>query len=167
MLELEDAVLPGCRAIIEFLEEEERDEEIEPYRRRHDELATKREEAKEERASIQLDDRYLPHGLDDETLASILEQLAGFREVTEAWLIRRDVEYYPEKPLFVLGMKRCKALPEWWSKQSTEERDGALQRRVADALDFEAECFLPVLNHRGKEFFGIFSQVPGSKILPE
>ena len=71
-------------------------------RLRHaDELAA----ATAERDELRKTDAFLPHELppDAPVLATLLHELADFRaDVAGAWLMRKQVAHFPEKPLYVL-----------------------------------------------------------------
>ncbi len=158
------AVIPGCRHAYAFLRRAGRSVEAERYAeraRRHHELM---EAARAERATLRLDGRYEGHGLSQEQIGPLLEGMRRRGDVERAWLVRRQVEHLPESPLFALGVRRKpRNLLEHLSSDTVKKRDLELQQALAQ-IPFPGECFILVLNHRGRKERAIFEAVPGAEL---
>jgi Zn-dependent protease with chaperone function len=62
--------------------------------------------AEEERSALTTNDKFAPHGLDDETLAALRERLAQQPRIARAWLARKVLKHYPdEDPVFGLAVQ--------------------------------------------------------------
>jgi hypothetical protein len=49
-----------------------------------------------------LNDTFLPHGLDEGQVEDIRRQLEDYREVSRAFLVRKQVAFFPLKPFYVM-----------------------------------------------------------------
>jgi Zn-dependent protease with chaperone function len=159
------AVIPACQHAYAFLRRAGRVEEAERYAdraRRHQSLL---EQARAERDVLRLDGRYEGHGLPQAELGPLLASLRQVGDVERAWLVRRQVEHFPESPLFALGVRRRpRGLLEKLSSRRRKRRDLELQKRLEE-LPFPGECFILVLNHRGRKERAIFEGVAGTQLL--
>jgi len=78
--------------------------------------------------------------------------------------VRRQLEHLPEHPLFALGVRRKPSNPlERLSPDTVRKRDLALQQRLSE-VPVPGECFILVLNHRGRRERAIFEDVPGAAL---
>jgi Zn-dependent protease with chaperone function len=160
MKQSEGAILPGCQLAWNFLVRHGREHEAERWRERYLAQRDRQERAQAERAALHLDGRYLAHGLEGEALERLRAALAAHPKVRRAWLVRRDLEFRPERPLFALGVKQK------WSLARQKQRDLALQQELVDSLPLPAgDNFVLVLNHRRRKERVLFTRVAGSRIL--
>ena len=97
------------------------------------------ESAQRERADVGPKDKFLYHGLSSEELAAFRAQLAGYEVVGKAYLVRKQVQYLPEKPLYVLGI-----VPQ--GKYGQE-----LASALGPKLNFPGETILIILTGPGKK----------------
>ena len=52
-------------------------------------------------------DKFLPHGLDEETIEELRAQLRSQRRIAKAWLARKALRHRPdEDPVFALAVKK-------------------------------------------------------------
>ncbi len=116
--------------------------------------------AQAERAQITLKDKFDPHGLDAEQLATLRAQLKGIRGLTRVYLLRKRLEAFPEHPLYVLGY----CCTPWWGLRN-RKRTKALAQRIVDTVSLPGEVF--VLNVEGDNYrFGRkFFWKRGTKVL--
>lgn len=61
------------------------------------------EQADPERTTLARKDVLQPHGLAPEEIERVRVQLQGRPELVEAYLVRKQVRHFPEKPCFVLA----------------------------------------------------------------
>jgi hypothetical protein len=97
--------------------------------------------AQKERATVTARDRFIPHGLPDQSLEALRTLLAGV-DAEAAWLARKDLRYFPDRPLFVLCVRAAGAT--WWGGG---DRDAALVRRLTSKVELPGQ-FL-VIGRRG------------------
>lgn len=102
-----DCTPAGSELAIEFLERAGREPEAERFRERLRAYNMETEKAIEERKleNLRARDRFLPHGLDPDALRPVVDALRKNPMVVRAWLARKEVEYRPEHPLYVLGVR--------------------------------------------------------------
>lgn len=156
-----DAIVPCCELACDFLGRRGRPADSVPYRERCLERQRLIEQDASERSSLPYNAVYLEHALDPETLARFQEQLSAW-PLKRAWLVRKQLEVFPERPLYVLGMERRVS---WWRPED-EKLGRELQDELGDQLETPGECFILVLNGRKKKTWQLFTRVAGSQILP-
>jgi Zn-dependent protease with chaperone function len=98
--------------------------------------------ARKERAAVTARDRLLAHGLDDGPLAALRALRASAADVGAAWLARKELAYFPHRPLFVLCVR---AAGGRWSGGA--DRDQALARRLAAKVELPGQVL--VVGRRG------------------
>jgi Zn-dependent protease with chaperone function len=79
--------------------------------------------------------RYLPHVLTLDTVAQLRAVVAANPEIAEAYLVRKAVKHFPERPFFVLGVTLTNA----WRRMNTEEDGRKAAYDVAERLGSEAK----------------------------
>src|SRR5262249_32652189 len=57
------------------------------------------------RSAISAGDRFLPHGLTSDQLASLRALLGSDSDCAAAWLARKDLKHFAHRPLFVLCVR--------------------------------------------------------------
>ncbi len=153
-------VIEGCQWIYSFLQRQGREEEAANYRQRaekHYELLLL---ARQERSDVRINDRFERHGLSAEAEAQIRQQLARYPEVKEAYLVRKVVQYFPEQPFYVLGVKRKRSLLEL-DEQSADQK---LLDRLANELQFAGETWIVLLNSVTKGLTKVLKKTAGDAI---
>lgn len=161
----EDAIIPACERIDDFLRSRGEDAKAESYAERAAAWQRHLDAVAEERGGVHYDATYLPHGLEPERLAQLVADLSAMPEVRRAWLLRKQLELSRE-PLYVLGLLRRQ--PRWnpakWGRSARAD-DLALQDRVLSEVPLPGDAFVLVLNHRSQRDWGVFSGVADAEIL--
>ena len=80
------------------------------------------------------------------------------------WIVQKQLEYFPEKPLFVIGVLRRAVMKDKLPGGGERERDLALQQKCVQAVELENSWWLFVLNHRPRAMKQLFVQVEGSRV---
>lgn len=141
-----DSVLSGTQSIYGFLRRQGRDAEAEQYRERaakHHELLGL---AQQERSGFSHGDRFQPHGLSAEVEAALQQQLAGYPEIKEAYLVRKVVLFFPDNPYYILGVTRQRHFLE----SNSSSKDQLLIDRLADELECPGQTWITILNSTNK-----------------
>jgi hypothetical protein len=120
----QEAILPGCQAIYNFLVAQGHHERAQIYYTRGMNRAQVLDDADRERADVAWQDTLLFHELSGEQIAQLVEHLVRFPEVEHAYLVRKQVEYLPDQPLYVLGLL---AYNERHRDLSLEQQDALLE----------------------------------------
>lgn len=98
--------------------------------------------AQRERTTIKSRDPLIPHDLDDKMLTTLRSMLGSFAEADAAWLARKELRYFPERRLFILGVAVVSA--GWWC---ASEREESLARQVASKVQLPGQVL--VIARRG------------------
>ncbi|MBI4497205.1 MAG: M48 family metalloprotease [Chloroflexi bacterium] len=155
-----EAVLPGCERIYRFLIGQGREQEAQAYYRRAVQQAEVLEQARQERAALSVDDTYLPHDLPASEVARLREQLARLPEIARAYLVRKEVQYFPEKPLYVLGVVVGYSWRRWFGRKSGEQ----ILQQIDDAVEFPGETLLIVTDDAPQRLKKALEQTSGAEV---
>jgi len=137
-----DLVPVGCALVQGFLWQHDREDEAEVFYRRAKEHERIVALAALERRRIHRRDRFIETGLDDATVAPIREELSKCPEVARAYMVRKEVIYFPEKFLFVLGV-----VPRFTEVFGFRSRTSqGLAKRLASKINLP--CLVVVLRAR-------------------
>jgi Zn-dependent protease with chaperone function len=122
-----DAEAPACSLLFEHFERAGDADEARRWLARW-EAATERDHRyRAERSGFSISDKIDPHGLDAARVRELATALRGLG-ARRAWLVRKRVVQFPERPLYVLGFS---ATP-WW-RLKRDEQLAAIQRRIIDS----------------------------------
>jgi hypothetical protein len=138
-----EAVPAGCELIYAFLRERGREEEAERYRKRLFEHFDAAELAQEERSQYRDGDELLPHELTAEQVEGLRTQLRRFDRIENAYLARKRVEHFADKPLYVLAVET----EARWYRSGTDEADAELLHTLSQRMEMPGESFFVILNN--------------------
>jgi tetratricopeptide (TPR) repeat protein len=151
---------PGCGLIAGFLQQQGKEDEAKQYLRKAAQQAEVLGAAHKERSRLSLRDDLSSHGLMNEQLEALRNQLKQFPEVAEAHLVRRVVEHLPEKPLYVLGI-----VPNVkWFQFRSESADSKLVQSLTQRIVLPGEGFIVAFNSRTKKIAKKTRKIAGSRI---
>ncbi|WP_293369419.1 M48 family metallopeptidase [Nevskia sp.] len=150
-----NAIKPGAVLIHEFLMERGRVAEAKPYIdawQARDELEQR---AAAERAEFSPKDHYLSPDIDDAQQTRLREACAGLGWLAKVWLVRKQVDVFPEQPAYLLLAK-----PRWYKRIKRAQAEAEL-RQALDLADT-----LTVALHSGdlKSLFKRATKAEGSEI---
>ncbi|WZO98264.1 M48 family metallopeptidase [Isosphaeraceae bacterium EP7] len=152
----------ACRALEQHYRASGRVDRLRDVRDRLDRHEADVEKAQAERATIGAGDAFLPHGLPAETTAALVALLASRRDCTGAWLARKAVRHFPDRPLFVLAVRSIHG--RWGIGDA--DRDAALVRALVPKVQLPGQVL--VVSRTGS--FGKLGRkverLPGSRIHP-
>jgi Zn-dependent protease with chaperone function len=143
----------GCEAIYWFLRGQNRAAEAVSYRERAVKHQREWEAGHAERETVSPTDKFLYHGLSQEELARFREQLARFEAVGQAYLVRKQVRYLADKPLYVLGIVPAGT------------RDPDLASWLGSKLQFPGETILIILAGNMQKMEKPLAQLATARIL--
>lgn len=148
----QEAIAPGCELLYWFTRRQGRLTEAARYRERAKQAQQVNEGGQRERADVLPGDKFLYHGLSSEELTRFRGQLAQFEQIGKAYLVRKQVKYLPEKPLYVLGI-----VPRG-------SADANLASHLGPKLNFPGETILIILTGSAKKFEKPLKQMASSLI---
>lgn len=103
---------PALHLMLDYYREAGRDDEADPIRRRLEEHQRAWEKARTERLKVSRKDRFLAHELGEKDLEKIRKLLYRYPQVQSAWLVKKQVRLFTDKPSYVLAVKRRTRLLE-------------------------------------------------------
>jgi hypothetical protein len=94
--------------------------------------------ARRERSTVRAADPFLPHGLEPDRVAAVRTALSAQPECGQAWLVRKELRHFPNRPLFVLCVRRRSA--RWWL--GDPDRDRELVRRLTATVELPGQVLI-------------------------
>ncbi len=79
--------------------------ELEEMRGRLDRFDEESAAAQHERSNVRFSDTFLAHGLPDDAISALRSTLDRHESCQSAWLARKALRYFPNRPLFVLAVR--------------------------------------------------------------
>ena len=134
-----DATASGNELLYWFTRRQGRAQEAAQYRDRAKQAQQIERSARAEREEVGPKDKLLYHALDSERLSRLRAQIAGFEKVSKAYLVRKQVQFHPDKPLYVLGI-----VPKGLA-------DPDLASWIGSDLNFPGETIMIILTGRGRK----------------
>ncbi|MDK2972447.1 MAG: hypothetical protein PWP23_2202 [Candidatus Sumerlaeota bacterium] len=145
----------ACMAICAFLYRQHRFEEARPYEEHAAAFSAEHIEALNERENVDASDTYLPHCLEEKELAELQARLGDIQDLAGAWLARKELEFLPERPLFVLVL-RPGTLKGW---------DAEVLQSVARLLDFEHDLIVVLPRGAQRKLCRKIMRTDGTKLF--
>ena len=141
----DDLVAAGAERLRDFHWRGGREAEADAWHRRLVERTELLQAAEKERASVTVRDKFEPHGLAEEALERLREQLSGIPGLKKAYLLKKRVQHLPERPLYVLGYTVRAPLGLGLKKRAAEA-----QRRIHESVRFPGETLF--FNVQGENY---------------
>lgn len=155
-----DHIPYACSAAVNFYFGEDRRAEAQRWIDRHDVYQQQMAAASRERDQLEPDDVFFDAMLDTAQLDKLRRQLEMYPTIKKAYLVCKDVEHFPEHPLYVLGIEVKTGL--FGAKKEAR----ALIQMIVDEVAFPGETF--VVNLKGSELRWLrkkLKRIPGAQIL--
>lgn len=146
----------GTKLVYDYLLKQGRKEDARSYRDIGMSEAKRLEEAVEEREVVSLRDTFAPHGLSEEQLEIIVDQLKDRERLKEVYLVRKEVEHYAEEPLYILGLL---------FKSSSKKFMAESQQDIAENVELPGEALVMTFNEENPGFYKKHKKVENSLIL--
>jgi len=156
----EDALVPGYEALRDFHWRQGRKDEAHACHNRLVERQQLLAAARAERDELNIRDKLERHGLSEAALAELRRQLQQIRGLRKAYLVRKRVKYFPERPLYVLGY----CVTPWWSWH-LKKRAEDVQRQIGEQVTVPGETLIVNLEGDNYRFGRKLRFMRGSRIL--
>lgn len=152
-----DIVISGAGLVCQYLVEAGKEEEAKNFFNKAAARWQEIELAREERAVLRLDSNFVEHGLSEEEVSTLVDQLKNYPDVAFAYLARVEVKHHPEYPLYVLA----------YSNQSNEKKfsksNDNLQTKLIEQTTYPGECWIIALTKENRQLNRI-KRIHGSLI---
>lgn len=113
--------------------------------------------AQQERAVIGATDTFAPHELSPSQVADLAQQLTNYTQVKTAYLVRKQVEHFPEHPFYILGILYKGGLLE------AKDAETKLVSQLTETLTLPGPAIVISIN-KDKGMTRTLEQVAGSEI---
>lgn len=114
-----------------------------------------------ERNEVRLDDKFERHGLSDESVAELREQLKRVAGLRKAWLVRKRIQHFPERPMYLLGYTASRSFFSW----SNKKRIAEVLEKIKEQVVFPGETLIVNVEGDNYRFGRKFRWSRGSRII--
>jgi tetratricopeptide (TPR) repeat protein len=154
-----ECTLNACYLIEQFHRENRNPDEAERFRQRALEYSELSVEAEKERNNITAQDAFSPHDLDDEFVVELQAHLKRYDRLAAAYLVRKEVRIWPERPAFVLGLV---ANSSWFRSQN--DADVTMFNQIVQNAPLPAGTYVILLDSSRKTLRKEMESVAGSRV---
>lgn len=153
----------GCRLIHNYLASQGEMEKAKQYYHKAENYKRVIESAREERKAIKLSDNYCEHQLSKKTVEEVKIKLEQHNDIQnsikEVYLVRKDVKYLQEYPLYVIGIK---------FKDIDSETQSKLVNQIAQKeLGLVGDLYVVPLHDKNKQLEETMEKIDDAKIISE
>ncbi|AVH74002.1 M48 family metallopeptidase [Nostoc sp. 'Lobaria pulmonaria (5183) cyanobiont'] len=99
-------VIEGCQIICYFLHQQGKINEVKSYQKRVENYYELILKAGQERSHVRGNDKFESHTVSDIEVNKLRQQLSHYPQVISAYLVQKNLQYFPEKPFYILALKR-------------------------------------------------------------
>ncbi|MEH1934935.1 MAG: M48 family metallopeptidase [Nostoc sp.] len=135
-------VIKGCQIICSFLKEQGKIKEAKFYQERADNYGELIFKAQQERSDVRENDSFQSHNISDVEVNKLRQQLSHYPHIITVYLVQKNMQYFPEKPLHVLSLKREISLFEG----DYEAENSKLLNSLLQENEFLSNLFIFILN---------------------
>lgn len=156
----EEAIVPGYEALRDYCWRNDRKDEAHSW---HDKMVARQQllaAAHAERDNLHTSDKFEHHGLPADTLADLREQLKKIPGLKKAYLVRKRVKHFPERPLYVLGH----TVSYWWTIRS-KQKAVDVQQQILDTVSFPGQALILNVESDNRAFGRKFCFMRGARIV--
>jgi Zn-dependent protease with chaperone function len=100
-----EALMPGSQLLRDYWWRQGDPQRAQQWHARAAERARALEQIRKQRQRVHLHDVWLEHALPGDALQALVTGLQGIGGLRAAWLVRKQVQHWPDKPLYVLGVE--------------------------------------------------------------
>lgn len=150
-----EAVVPGSQLLRDYWWRQGQAPRAQRWHERALERARVLEQLRRQRQRVHLHDTWIEHAVGPPALQTLVTGLQAVEGLRSAWLVRKQVAQWPEKPLYVLGVE-IKA-----SGSAAKQ----LMARLRGALNYPGETVIVQVTGRNAALARKFRAVGNSRIL--
>jgi Zn-dependent protease with chaperone function len=156
----ENAVAACCEVLRDYHWRNGRKEEAHAWHQRLVEGMQVQEVAATERNRIFLRDIFEPHGLSDDALAELRNQLQAVPGLRKAYLMKKQVKHLPHLPCYVFGY-RVTSFFQLHSKRRAQE----VLQHIQQSMRFPGETMIINVEGDNYRFGWKFGRMRGARVL--
>ncbi|HXE40907.1 MAG TPA: M48 family metallopeptidase [Azonexus sp.] len=156
----EQAIAKCCELLRDYHWRQGRRQEAEDWHRRLSERQTLLDAAARERNRVLVNEKFDRHGLGDEELRVLREQLQAIPGLAKVYFVKKRVEHLAHLPCYVLGYR----VTGFFRFQRKRYEGGALQQ-IRNRVQFPGEALILSVDGENYRFGRKFAWMRGSRIL--
>ena len=99
-------VIEGCQIVCSFLKEQGKINDAKSYQERAENYGELIFKAQQERSNVREKDKFESHNVSDIEVNKLRQQFSHYPHIITAYLVQKNLQYFPDKPLYVLAVKR-------------------------------------------------------------
>ncbi|MEH1790595.1 MAG: hypothetical protein V7L23_34795 [Nostoc sp.] len=127
-----------------FLKNQGKNNEAKSYQERADNHSKLMLKAQQERSNLKIDDKFNLHNISDIEVDKLRQQLSHYPQIITAYLVQKNLQYFPEKPLYVLAVKR--GFSFWEGSRIYEADSSKLVNSLLEENELPDNVFIFILN---------------------
>ena len=148
----------SCQLLANYFHEKGDVVAAQKYSRRFAEFSRVASNAWAERNQVSFVERFISHDLPDGEVEQLRSELAKNARIREAYLVRKELKYQPDTPLYTLGL----VFDQNWLKRSNGDSEFA--KKLPTTLKTSWQLYSFVLDAQNKRLEAILRQIPNSLI---
>jgi hypothetical protein len=153
---------PACEVLQEHFQVTGQTDQLREIRSRLDRHERESAAAQRERAKVLASDDFVAHELTEAQVDHLRKRLSSHPDCGAAWLVRKKLRYFPNRPLFVLCVRR-KSARRWLSQP---DRDREMVRRLSPTIELPGQVLVVA---RYGSFGGLAARImsfAGASVFP-
>jgi Zn-dependent protease with chaperone function len=115
--------------------------------------------AEKERNELLPSNTFLSHGLSEQQLAEFKVQVRAIGDIRRAYLVRKDVKYFPERVCYILAYR----ITPWYGF-SSKSRNATVQQAIHREVKFPGETIIVLVDGNLKHFEKKMKKVKAARI---
>ncbi|MGD1871754.1 MAG: M48 family metalloprotease [Mastigocoleus sp.] len=156
-----DLKIPGSKLLYCFYRRLSQHQEAQTYLEIIREHYPKWKRSQQERSTVEDTDKFIPHNLPADEIRQISEYLSSYSQIKEAYLVRKKVNIFPEKGLYILGIIRRYSV----NSEVGYDYDGELCEWIESEISFSGDFEIIISHQRNMGLMKVMRQVSFSHIV--
>ncbi len=116
--------------------------------------------AKQERSQLNIDDKTIPHHLPERSIKLIQHKLRRLPKIRKAYLVRKEVEFMPDAPCYVLGV--CF---DRWLSQPRKADMTAIRQQIREEVQLPKGTLIVRLDGKKRRYLQLFLWKKHSRLI--
>ncbi len=161
-MELDESyIVHGAEALRNYYWTHGGQEQAHDWHNRAMERANLEAAANKERSEVQITDKIERHDLSDDVLTELRAQLKAVPGLRKAWLVKKRVKYFPQRPCYLLGFTASRSFFSWGNKRRIAE----VLEQIRANVSFPSETLILSVEGGNYRFGRKFRWTRGSRVV--
>ncbi|MEH2178184.1 M48 family metalloprotease [Nostoc sp.] len=137
-------IIKGYQIICYFLKNQGKNNEAKSYQQRAENYSKLILKAQQERSNLKKDDKFEPHNISDIEVKKLCQQLSHYPQIITAYLVKKKLQFFPEKPLYIIAVKR--GFSFWEGSRIYENDNSKIASSLLNKNELPDDVFIFILN---------------------